>query len=144
MGVEPIRVEEGIASGTREARRLLSSAELLALHQGGDYQQIVPSPGDGHIIEVNEVVVSYKPPSAGAVAYEGNRNLRIRYGVTGGVSIATNGLLNRTVGIVRRIKPAAALATIPEGQPLIASLDGNITAGNGELLVIVRYHVVKV
>ena len=147
----PVMVIAGavIATDTGLAQRdvTLSSAELLALNAA--VKELVPAPGAGFAIVVEDAQVFLDYNSAAYAGIAAGEDLALKYTDDAGAVIATvetTGLLDATEDQYRHVRPTTTAAFTPVANaPVVAHLlAGEITTGNSPLKVRVRYRTVPV
>lgn len=137
-----IKGSQGIIGVAERRTVTLTTAQLLALFSTP--VEIVPAPGTGKYISVDEIVV--KGPASGSTAYTGANAVEARYTngagskVTGDIAAA---LLNSVTSRVDKVIGAAVTA-VANAPVVLAVPTANPGAGTGSLTVDVIYRVVNI
>ena len=129
----------GAPGPLREARRRLSSAEMLVLDDAA--VEIVAAPGDGKIVAPETMILAYH---AGDTAFTGTPTYDINVGTTRIARTNANGFTTTTTDAVRYYRIAATFGAYPINANINLSSSAAVTAGTGEMEVILLYRIIDI
>ena len=142
------RLVEEVPEITRKYQRRITSAELLALHDGTDSVPLVllPAPGAGHALFVDEMVTRLIPAGTSPAAYTTGVNVQLQYAAptplaimqVGSTAILTAG------AAVRRTRQAANGANFHINIAVQLAVAAQIQNGNGDLMLTLYYRIVEI
>ena len=143
---------EGVSPALSVRRRLVTTAEVLALTDGTDQVpvELVPAAGAGKVIYVDGVYIRSIPPASSPAAYTGGTVAVAYTGASGTLVSAGTGAASPVRGTTARtmrmgLGQSPTLLTANAAVELrAASASTPVATGNADLQVTVTYRIVEV
>lgn len=135
--------DTGIISAGRQGDVVISSSEILALHETP--KTLISAPGAGKTIVLDYAIFFLDYNSAAYASVGGSDDLTLRYTDASGAIIGTletTGFLDQTADKYALVVPSAGSVILPANTPLVASLGGAVTTGNSPVAVRLFYSVI--
>ena len=141
--LEKVYEQADRASLLRRVSVQVTTAQIRALHTSGSEIELIPAPGAGKVIVVENVIAALKYNSTAYTAVAGGDDFQIEYGVSTPVAIGTvetTGFLTLVADSVRLWNRANDVL-IPVNTNVEVSLLGAVLTGNSPVTFIVAYRI---
>ena len=136
-------VTPGVSPQRQVGQVFITAAQMLALHSTN--VEVIPDPGDGRVIIVEEVL-AYKPAGTAYGSVGSGDDLEFRYHNNTGqeiMDIETTGFLNQATEQRRVGRPAVTDSAPWATREVIVRLGAAVTTGDTGLHLKVFYHVLE-